>query len=192
MNTISENIHQYDSFVKLWMHKLFIAILFTGFISCKSSPDRNLPEENKTNREDLIRTHKNIMKDESNAIDEYIARRNYKMDVSPTGLRYMIYHNGNGKIKAAKEDNVKLQYTISLLNGTLIYSSDSTGAMEFVVGKSEIVNGIQEGVTYMHEGDKAIFILPAHLAYGLTGDGDQIKYYEALVVDAELISINRK
>jgi len=189
---IVENIRRFILFFCLWRFKILIAIFFAGIIACKSSPEQNLPEENKTNREDLIRTHKNIMKDESNAIDEYIARRNYKMDVSPTGLRYMIYYKGEGKIKAVKDDNVKLHYTISLLNGNLIYSSDSTGAMEFVIGKSEIINGIQEGVTYMHEGDKAIFILPAHLAYGLTGDGDQIKYYEALVVEAELISINRK
>jgi FKBP-type peptidyl-prolyl cis-trans isomerase len=77
-----------------------------------------------------------------------------------------------------------------LLDGTQVYSSDSTGAITFQVGKSEIASGLQEGVKLMKEGDKAIFILPSHLAYGLSGDGDQIKYYEALVIDAELLNVS--
>jgi FKBP-type peptidyl-prolyl cis-trans isomerase len=39
----------------------------------------------------------------------------------------------------------------------------------------------------MKEGDKAVFIMPSHLAYGLTGDGGRITHYKVLVVEAQLI-----
>jgi len=90
---------------------------------------------------------------------------------------------------AGNEDVVKINYKVSLLDGTIVYSSDSTGAMQFKLGKSDVAGGLQEGVKLLHEGDKAIFILPAHLAYGLTGDGDRIKHYATLVIDVELLKI---
>jgi len=141
-------------------------------------------------QEGLIRNQQQIVKDEAIEIDDYISRRNYNMTTTQTGLRYQVYFRGKGKKLANNEDVVKINYTISLLDGSTVYSSDSSGAMLFKVGKSDVAGGLQEGVKFMHEGDKAIFIVPAHLAYGLTGDGDQIKHYATLVIDAEMLKIS--
>lgn len=158
--------------------------------ACKSGGEKASRKDTKTQKEDLIETHKNIMRDESAEIDSYVSRRNYKVNTTATGLRYFIYEKGNGSKTVLNDYYVKLNYKVSLLDGTQVYSSDSTGAITFQVGKSEIASGLQEGVKLMKEGDKAIFILPSHLAYGLSGDGDQIKYYEALVIDAELLNVS--
>ncbi len=166
--------------------------------ACKSSGEKSSRQETKTQngdlvetqKEDLIETHKNIMRDESADIDSYVSRRNYKVTTTATGLRYFIYEKGTGTVAVQNDYFVKMNYNVSLLDGKQIYSSDSTGAISFQVGKSEIASGLQEGVKLMKQGDKAIFILPSHLAYGLTGDGDKIKYYEALVIDAELLSVS--
>lgn len=158
--------------------------------ACKSGREKATRMESKTQKEDLIETHKNIMRDESAEIDSYVSRRNYKVNTTATGLRYFIYEKGTGSKTVLNDYYVKLNYKVSLLDGTQVYSSDSTGAITFQVGKSEIASGLQEGVKLMKEGDKAIFILPSHLAYGLSGDGDQIKYYEALVIDAELLNVS--
>ena len=123
-------------------------------------------------------------------IDSYVKRYNLPVEVTQTGLRYHIYSKGTGTVKAANDNWVTLNYKVSLLDGKAVYSSDSTGALEFQVGKSEIASGLQEGVKLMKTGDKAIFIVPSHLAYGLTGDGDLIKHYESLVIDAELVKIS--
>jgi FKBP-type peptidyl-prolyl cis-trans isomerase len=42
---------------------------------------------------------------------------------------------------------------------------------------------------YLCEGDVAKFIIPSHLAYGLTGDGDLIKHYQVIVVDVKLLNV---
>ena len=158
--------------------------------SCKSPDEGNRTQDPAAQKEDLIRNQQHIVRDESLEIDEYIARRNLDMTTTQTGLRYKIYHQGSGNKSVEEENWVKINYSVSLLDGTTVYSSDSSGALEFQVGKSDIATGLQEGVKQMKEGDKALFIIPSHLAYGLTGDGDQIKHYAALVIDAELIKIN--
>ncbi|HMT29563.1 MAG TPA: FKBP-type peptidyl-prolyl cis-trans isomerase [Bacteroidia bacterium] len=159
--------------------------------SCKSSNERSKSIDKTSQKEDLIKNQQTIMRNESEDIDSYISRRKLKMNATQTGLRYQIYNEGAGKDLVQTEDWVKINYQVSLLDGSKVYSSDSTGALEFQVGKSDVASGLQEGIKFMNVGDKAIFILPSHLAYGLTGDGDQIKHYETLVIDAELLSISK-
>jgi len=159
--------------------------------SCKSSNERAKPVEKASPNEDLIRNQQTIMRNESVDIDAYVSTRKMNVAKTQTGLRYHIYENGTGSRKPVTEDYVKINYKVSLLDGSLVYSSDSTGAMEFQMGKSDVASGLQEGLMLLNEGDKAIFILPSHLAYGLTGDGDKIKHYETLVIDTELLLINQ-
>jgi len=132
-----------------------------------------------------------IVKNESEDIESYISRRNYKMTSTATGLRYMIYSKGNGTEPVEDDTYATIDYSVSLLDGTKIYDSDSSGAFEIKVGKSEVASGLQEGLKYMKEGDKAIFIVPSHLAYGLTGDGDKIKQYQSLVIDVKLLKVSK-
>ncbi len=171
-----------------WLTMIFSVMVNLLPVSCKS-PDKKKSAKPEVGKEELIRNQQSIVKDESEDIDNYAERRNLELITTATGLRYKIYHEGSGTRKAVKDDSVRINYKVSLLDGSVIYSSDSSGVLEFQVGKSEIAGGLQEGVTLMEEGDKAIFIVPSHLAYGLTGDGDQIKQYATLVIDAELLEV---
>lgn len=166
-------------------------VLMTGWlllsVSCKTATEKNNPPAQINQKEDLIRHQQGIIRDEDEEIESYIRRRQYNMTRTNTGLRYMIYHNGKQEKQIHDEDVVVLRYQVSLLDGKQIYSSEADGALELKVGKSEVASGLQEGLKYMHEGDKAIMIIPSHLAYGLTGDGDRIKQYAALVVDVEVV-----
>lgn len=158
--------------------------------ACKSSGERSKSIDQNNQKEELIKNQKNIVKNESEDIDLYIKRRGLAMTTTKTGLRYNIYKQGTGIRMPVNDDWVKINYSVSLLDGSQVYSSDTSGALEFQIGKSDIASGLQEGVKLMKEGDKAKFIVPSHLGYGLTGDGDQIKHYESLVIEAELISIS--
>src|SRR5688572_60449 len=175
--------------------KLPLMIIFGGSLiwscqACRSHDDHAQKKTNDTNQQEaLIKNQQKIIQDESVAIDDYIRRHNYKMTKTETGLRYYVYKNGKGATNVKDDQVVTINYQVSLLDGTKIYSSDSTGVLKFKVGKSEVASGLQEGVKYLKEGDHAVFILPYHLAYGLTGDGDKIKQYEALVIDVKLNDI---
>jgi FKBP-type peptidyl-prolyl cis-trans isomerase FkpA len=84
-----------------------------------------------------------------------------------------------------------LKYKIFLLDGTLCYSSDSSGTAKFRLGEGQQVKGLEEGVLLMRKGDKARLILPAHLAYGMSGDNDKIPPARPVFFDIELINVKK-
>jgi len=110
------------------------------------------------------------------------------MEETGSGLRYLIYKKGDGE-KAEKGKVVVLDYTLSLITGDVIYSSDKDGKKVFKIGQGDVESGLEEAIHFMHVGDKAKLILPAHLAYGLLGDNNKIPPRSILVYDTELIEI---
>lgn len=141
-------------------------------------------------REELIEREKQMVKLESDNIDQYVKRQGWekKMKVSGTGLRYMFYKNGNGE-KAGNEKFAKVSYKISLLDGTECYNSQKDGPKEFRIGRDNVESGLHEAVGMMRVGDKAIFILPSHLAHGLMGDFNKIPPKSSVVYDIELLDL---
>ncbi len=173
-------------FLKLLILSIGISILI---VSCKSPRERQRQPEQADRTEDLIRNQQMIVKEESNEIDSYISRRKLTMNATETGLRYHIYEKGSGLKSVEDENHVLISYKVALLDGSVVYDSDSTGVLEIKIGKSEVASGLQEGLKLMREGDKALFIVPSHLAYGLTGDGDKIKQYQVLVIDVDSLRV---
>lgn len=129
---------------------------------------------------------------ENDEINAYIKAHNYNMQVTGTGLRYLFIKENPKEERVERGNIVKVNYKVSLLDGTVCYSSDKKGAKEFMVGSDYVEPGVHEGVQLMHLYDKAIFILPAHLAFGLIGDRDKIPPKAAVVYDVEVISIQRR
>ncbi|HEX8516206.1 MAG TPA: FKBP-type peptidyl-prolyl cis-trans isomerase [Bacteroidia bacterium] len=174
------------------MIKLFF-VLITLFGLAQSCSDHNKKGEKPHNTRNLdsslIEANKMYVKRESDEIDQYAARRKWKMTTTGTGLRYMITKPGPGTETAKNEQVVKVDYKISLLDGTLCYSSEKDGPKEFMVGKDNIESGLHEGIQFMKQGDEAVFILPSHLAHGLMGDGNKIPAKASVVYEIKLISI---
>jgi FKBP-type peptidyl-prolyl cis-trans isomerase len=159
--------------------------------SCGNSRNQNSKQtdiESPAFKEKLVDANKKYVKRESDEIDQYVKHKGWQMVTTGSGLRYMITKKGTGP-SPQTEQKVKLNFKISLLDGKLCYSSDSTGAYEFIVDKSGVETGLHEGVKYMHVGDKAIFILPSHLAYGLIGDEKCIPARASVLYELELLSI---
>lgn len=144
-------------------------------------------------KEDIIQVNKPAVVMENDEINAYIKAHNYTIQASGTGLRYLFIKENNKENKIKNGDRIRVNYKVYLLDGTLCYSSDKKGAKEFTVGAvyvGEVVeSGIQEGVRLMHLHDKAIFILPAHLAFGLIGDRNKIPPKVAVVYEIEVIDV---
>ena len=145
--------------------------------------------QSKEFQDKLVAANKMYVKRESDEIDQYIAKRAWVMTTTGTGLRYMITKHGEGKELAKVDQKAKVNFKISLLDGTLCYSSDSIGAKVFVIGRDNVESGLHEGIQYLHQGDKAVFILPSHLAHGLTGDDAKIPPQASVVYEIELLSL---
>lgn len=170
---------------------LLILLVVTVFNSCGDGHTKTTKKTNihsKAFQDKLIEANKMYVKRENDEIDQYVAHRGWQMTTTGTGLRYMITKKGTGEL-AVLEKQAKVNYKITLLDGTLCYSSDSTGAKVFVIGKDNVESGLHEGIQLLHVGDKAIFILPSHLAHGLIGDESKIPPHSTVIYDIELIAI---
>ena len=165
---------------------------FIGFFICVFvlSCSNKKTEKDNINLNDyekpLENANKHLVKTENEQIEDYISRYNWKMQETGTGLRYLIYKKGDGE-NAEKGKVVKINFAVNLINGKKCYSSVEDGPKEFVLGKSDEINGLHEGILLMKKGDKAKFIIPSHLAFGLLGDNDKIPMRATLIYDVELL-----
>lgn len=166
--------------------KLFILALVLFCSSCGNRNAKTVTPE--TLKEPLISANKKYVVQEADEIEQYIKRHNLDMKKTGTGLRYMIYANGTGA-PAQNGKEAKVNYNISLLDGTQCYSSKEKGPKTFLIGQDNVESGLHEGILYMKEGDKAIFILPSHLAHGLLGDENKIPPRSSVVYDIELLKV---
>jgi len=174
--------------------KLLIYLIFIVFVSvsCKNSDKQSSREEltREDLKEPLINVNRQIANREAQLIDNYIERRKWDMTETGTGLRYMIYEQKEGP--TAKAGQVaEVTYKISLLDGTVCYESEGDDTKSFLIGRDNVESGIHEGITYMKSGEKAIFIIPSHLAHGVTGDLNKIPPQSTLIVDLQLISLKK-
>ena len=95
-----------------------------------------------------------------------------KIDVKESGLKLIVEVNGKGEQIAVGEP-VKCSYYGCLPDGTMFDNSYQRGDfLEFGAGMNEMIPGFDEGVQWLSHGSKAIFIIPAKLAYGEEGTPD--------------------
>ncbi len=142
-------------------------------------------------KESLIQQNRQLIAEEIEMIDAYVERHGLKLDTTSTGLRFKILEITEGREVRLMKD-VTLSYTASLLNGDLCYSSDSSGQLTFTIGQSNQPGGLQEGVLKMKEGEKAIFIVPSYLAYGITGDGICIPGSSSILYRVKLEKVSQQ
>jgi len=176
--------------IKKILSSVFASLLL---ISCNNSTEIADNSSNKninkdTVNERLITANKLFVGTENEMIDDFIKRYNWNMNISASGLRYKIYKK-NSNIKPKLDNIVTLSYTTRLLNGNIIYSSDENGLKVFTIGKAEAEKGLEEGVKLMCLGEKAKFIIPSYLAFGLIGDQSKIPRNATLIYDVELLKI---
>jgi len=170
--------------------RILILIVLVGNmgLSCGRTPGQSsapemTPEEEK---EMLMRVNKFLVQKDVELIESFANRRGWNMEVTESGLFYEIYKETEG-ILAEQGMKIRIDYRLSLLDGTLCYSSDKDGVKEFVLGKSLEISGLEQGVEMMREGEKARFIIPPHLAFGLLGDETKIPARSIIVYELELL-----
>ncbi len=167
---------------------ILISILIFVLLACNSPDEPVNKSGNKNIEESLVEANKQFVKSEDRQIEDFIARYAWTMTKTGTGLRYMIYQKGSGK-PVETGNKVTIKYTVGLLNGEPCYSSAETGNKEFVAGQGGVEAGLEEGILFLKKGDRAKFILPSHLGFGLVGDGNKIPAKATLVYDIEIIDL---
>ncbi|MFH0866292.1 MAG: FKBP-type peptidyl-prolyl cis-trans isomerase [Bacteroidota bacterium] len=171
------------------IHSIIIFVFTFTLVSCGGQDNNKVLVINADSlKTPLTNVNKQLVKAEDEQIRDFIKRYGWDMNETGTGLRYLIYYNGNGA-KAEAGKTAKINFEVKLITGDICYTSKNDGAKEFIIGKSNEISGLEEGILLMKEGDKAKFVIPSHLAFGLLGDEDKIPKRATLIYDVELIEI---
>ena len=165
------------------------SLLTLLFLSCSQQEEPGHRPVN-ISKEDLIEMNKGWTIDENMVIRNYIRRKKYDMQTSPTGIYYMIYQQADSARPTAQPGQlVTITYDIILIEGDSLAYTSGGEEESFRVAMDYIENGLHEAITYMREGEKAKIILPYSRAYGLVGDMDQIPPQAPLLYDIHLKKI---
>lgn len=165
---------------------LFLVILF---FSCEEKPKKEIDVNWSAQKSSDF--SKDLAIEEDIDIKIFLQRKkDWKITETGSGLRYYIYKNGNGPL-AESGMTAEVKFEITKLDGAVCYKTEGLETETFKIDKSEIETGVQEGIKYMHVGDKIKLIIPSHLGHGLVGDFDKIPPLTTLVVDLELISLRK-
>jgi len=173
------------------IRKILVPIIFVFLIaSCNNENTTKQPIvfEGSKLEDTLIKANKYLLKRDKELIESYIQRRNWKMQSTDAGLWYEIYHKTKNK-KIVAGDIIKYNYEVSLLDGTLCYSSEKDGFAQVKIGQTGKETGLDRGLLKMRIGEKAHLILPPYMAHGLIGDMDRIPSRSTIVYDIEILEL---
>jgi FKBP-type peptidyl-prolyl cis-trans isomerase len=171
----------YKEFILLFVLSLFMA--------CRNENPRISEDEIRKTEEALVGANRMMVHNDKVKIQEYSISNKLNLVESESGLWYGIIRQGNGR-QVTKNTLVSLEYAVQLMDGTACYSSDSLGIKQFIVGKGGVESGLEEGVLMLKEGSEAVFIMPPHLAHGLTGDGNKIPARSIIIYNVKLVNVD--
>jgi len=121
--------------------------------------------------------------------EKFLAENKTKEGVktTPSGLQYKVLHEGSGA-SPKETDTVVTQYRGTLINGTEFDSSYKRNEpTTFPVNR--VIKGWTEALQMMKPGAKYQLFIPANLAYGERGAGQDIGPNETLIFEIELLSV---
>ena len=154
---------------KLFFFFALVVSLITVAVSCKKS--QNLDE---------------LRNEELRLLKEYVETNKITVEPTSTGLYYLETEVGTGDSIHAG-DRVKIFYTGMFIDSTIFDASGYFEPFEFIVGSSDVITGMSEGLTYMKQGGKATLIIPSNLAYGATNNYTLgIQRFATLIFDIEV------
>jgi len=110
--------------------------------------------------------------------EKYLEENNITVEPTESGLYVLIQDSGYGEF-AEMGDTVTIEFKGYFLNGRLLTTNIEAVAIEheiyspyeiyepltFVLGAGLIIDGIEEGLTYMREGATAMLIIPSKLSF---------------------------
>lgn len=171
------------------MHTRHFAFLFTCVFLFSNCREEEKAPEIEWNKDLSTQMNERLAQDEDLNIRMYLEnRKSWKMNETGTGLRYYIYQQGNGD-QAVSGLIAQVRMKVEGLDGTIFKETEKGEIESFMIDKSDIETGLQEGIKKMRIGDKAKLIVPSHLAHGIAGDMEQIPPLTTLIIDVELLGL---
>ncbi|MEX0773974.1 MAG: FKBP-type peptidyl-prolyl cis-trans isomerase [Balneolales bacterium] len=152
-----------------------------------------------------LKTEEEIYAEEVDSIKSYIEDNNLEAEDYPNGLYHILVEEGDGETPN-RGSQIEFHYTRKYLDGTVIETSEEDEPVQASFGNNQMVEGLENGILLMKEGEKAELIMPSKLAFGRSSqvipqqmredwanDYDFIpdtKPYSSVIYEVELIKVD--
>ncbi len=150
--------------------------------------------EYKREKEEFLAWIKDFGEYEQTVLRHFIEEQKVDIEPTPSGMYFIPLKEGNGR-KVKKGDIVTVNYEGKFLNGEFFDSTVKRNQpFEFVYGTEwQVIEGMEEAIGLMREGDKAIIILPSELAWGADGSSTGIiPPFTSVIYELELVDVRSK
>jgi FKBP-type peptidyl-prolyl cis-trans isomerase FkpA len=155
---------------------LFVVIAGFAFLGC--------PKDNSLEK---------LRENELRKLDEFIAKHYLDSVPKASGLYYIETIKGEGDT-IFPGDRVQIYYATWTIDSLLIDESSGYTVgqkfepLEFIVGKGEVLKGLEEAIQYMKLNGKASLVLPSEVAYG-QNNKDGIPGFTTLLMEIEVYKV---
>ena len=118
-------------------------------------------------QDEIAKHYKQQIALDSLAIDDYIKSNDLNQcRQDEHGNWFLVKQHGTEKL-IKDSSSVQIHYKGKLLNGLEFDNSfDRNQTLSFIVGKKQVIEGLDKGIQNFYIGDKGILIIPSRLAYG--------------------------
>ncbi len=134
-----------------------------------------------------------IVQKEEGAVKDFIAKKGVTAQRTGSGTYVEILEPGTGA-QADSGKYVTVMYKGQTFGGKVFDTNMDTSfkhtePMGFQIGVGQMIRGFDEGVRLLKEGGKGRIYIPSTLAYGAQPPSPDIKPFEHLVFDVEVVSV---
>jgi len=176
--------------------RISIYLFALGFaaISCQCSSKQSNGDDHQhrpMTEDEQVEVQRDFLRKERESIEAYIKDRNLTVERTGMGMYYTILEDSSATEMVETEDIVEYEYDISMLNGSLLFTSRQLGNGHLKIDKQDAEIGLHESLKKLGLGDKGLFILPSHLAFGVAGDQDRVPPKTALVYELKVVKIQK-
>ena len=130
----------------------------------------------------LLKLNEKMILSEDSLIRDYVENSKINYSKHKLGFWYNIEKSDLANNIQANQQ-CEVIYQVYSLKNNLLFEQQET----IIIGKKQLPTGIEEALKIMRKGAKADLVIPWYLAYGMKGNGNEIKPYTSLVVNLQWI-----
>jgi gliding motility-associated peptidyl-prolyl isomerase len=178
------------------MKKGFSVFIVLLMITSCGGPEPRKPIQTKSRsffKASIERSQK-LLKAEEQKIQEIIktdSLKHYSHTASGSCYHYIVI-NDSVNYTPKTDDLVVMTYDLLTLDNDTLYSQKEIGVVSYKVDKQELFIGLRNAVKLLKEGEKATFLFPSSLAFGIHGDTDKIGINVPLKSTIRILKIEKK
>jgi FKBP-type peptidyl-prolyl cis-trans isomerase len=145
---------------------------------------------------DAADERKNLLSSEIAFIENYLREKKIKAQKTPSGAFVEIFQPGSGNF-IDSGNYVSVKYRGQTFSGTIFDTNmdttfGHTELLSFMIGSGEMIRGFEESLLSLKKGAVARFYIPSLLAFGSQPNSDNIKPYDNIIFDIEVIEVSEK